>query len=121
MFFPHLLDGELARKDVAQHVHVHHRLLGVAGSGLIHNVDDSDALVGGDLGECGANFHQPTTWAELLAVVGAIGRSASGPRRGTALRVRDLTGALTFANVATVDTGDWVMDIAVDGARGAAA
>lgn len=54
-----------------------------------------------------------TDWATRVRTVGNRVYS----NRGAGLRVNDLTPAPNFANVAVADAGDWVMDIAVDGAR----
>ena len=80
--------------------------LGRAGIGLVDvSVPNPSVLIPGS--------GITNDWATRVRTVGNRVYS----NRGTALRVRDLTGALTFANVATVDAGDWVTDIAVDGAR----
>jgi hypothetical protein len=76
--------------------------LGRAGIGLVDiSVPNPSVLIPGS--------GITNDWATRVRTVG--NRVCSN--RGTALRVRDLTGALTFANVATVDAGDWVTDIAV--------
>ncbi len=76
--------------------------LGRAGIGLVDvSVPNPSVLIPGS--------GITNDWATRVRTVGNRVYS----NRGTALRVRDLTGALTFANVATVDAGDWVTDIAV--------
>jgi hypothetical protein len=52
-------------------------------------------------------------WATRVKTVG----NRIYSNRGETLRVQDLTPMVTFANVAQVSAGDWIVDIAVDAGR----
>ena len=57
-----LLNCELARNDVANHIHVHDGRVGsISCPGLINDNDYFDALIGGDLGLHFAYFDHPAT------------------------------------------------------------
>jgi hypothetical protein len=86
---------------------------GPGGLGLvdISNPALPSMLIGGGGG--GTN----TDWATRVETAG----NRIYSNRGATLRVQDLTATLTFANVASVLAGDWIMDIAVDGGRCVAA